>query len=361
MDLRLRVATGVAVAAVGTLFALPAPPPLTPPAASAPQTTGPPVPLETAWPAAVPGTIPGAQPDGSTFLPLLVLGPDLSTGMSSGAGRAPAYVLRSPAGIRELSPNVTGMARSLDAYTSGGGQLFWFLNVKDISGGAHQTLWTADVAGGESRVLAADTGTPRLRGGSLDLQVVDGVVRWVAEGPGGDTEVRSVPVTGGAVAVARYPGKFVLSQWPWGSPAVSTSGSSVELLNFETRAKLKVPAAKGRNVNCGPVWCRSTDDATLELRRVDGTDVRPIGGREVGLIGYPIGRVRDLDIFTGAISNTMAGPVRPLIVYDIAGHRSVLVSAVAGAVGARGDFLLWSTGDNEGMVWHFLDLRTLRS
>ncbi|WP_412543742.1 hypothetical protein R8Z50_15005 [Longispora sp. K20-0274] len=359
MDLRLRAATGLAVAAVGALFALPAPLPA-PPAASAPPAAGPPVPLETAWPAARTGTIPGVQPDGTTFLPLLVLDPDSATGMLTGGGRPPAYVLRSAAGIRELSPGVTGLARTLDAYTAAAGRLFWFVSVKDLSGGQRTTLWTADVAGGPARVLTADTGTPRVRGGALDLQVADGAVRWLAEGPAGDSELRSVPVGGGPVTRARYPGRLLLSAWPWASPAVSTSDAPVELVDLVTGARRKVPAAKGRHLSCGPAWCRSTDDGVLELRRVDGSDARRFGGVGSRPAGYPIGSVTDLDVYTGTVTSTATGLVRPLMVYDVPGRRTVLVSPSAGAVGARGDWLLWSTGDNEGIVWHHLDLRSLR-
>ncbi|GIG63442.1 hypothetical protein Lfu02_78140 [Longispora fulva] len=353
MDLRLRASTLAAVAAVGALFALPAPHPAAPPAQ--PAAAGPPVPLETAWPAAKVSTLPSVQPDGSTFLPLLVVSPDILAGMRNGK----TFVLRTPTETRELAPNVTGLARTLDAYTVAGGQLFWIVSVKDLNGGQRSTLWTADIAAGPARVLATDTGAPRARAGALDLQVVDGVVHWAGDGPDGGTELRAVPATGGPVSTTRVKGRYTLSAWPWLSPAISTTGAPVELLNADTKAVLKVPAAKGRRLSCGPAWCRSSDDGVLELRRVDGSDPRRFGEQGARPTSYPIGAVNTLDVFTAGVASTASGLIRPLFLYDIPGHRVVQVASAAGAFGVRDNWLLWSTGDNEGLAWHFLDLRSL--
>jgi hypothetical protein len=37
----------------------------------------------------------------------------------------------------------------------------------------------------------------------------------------------------------------------------------------------------------------------------------------------------------------------------------VLIEPAATNAAARGDYLWWSTGDNETLAWHALDLRTL--
>jgi hypothetical protein len=41
------------------------------------------------------------------------------------------------------------------------------------------------------------------------------------------------------------------------------------------------------------------------------------------------------------------------------GRQVLLDNAAPATTGSRGPFLWWSTGDNETMVWHILDLRQL--
>jgi membrane-bound inhibitor of C-type lysozyme len=52
--------------------------------------------------------------------------------------------------------------------------------------------------------------------------------------------------------------------------------------------------------------------------------------------------------------------VSRLDLYDIADGKPVLLDAAATGASARGNFVWWSTGDNETLAWHGLDLRTLR-
>jgi hypothetical protein len=51
------------------------------------------------------------------------------------------------------------------------------------------------------------------------------------------------------------------------------------------------------------------------------------------------------------------GVVSKLTLYDIARQRAVFVD-LATTANARGAFIWWSTGDNELLTWHGLDLRT---
>ncbi|MDT5030635.1 MAG: hypothetical protein QOC94_806 [Actinoplanes sp.] len=48
-----------------------------------------------------------------------------------------------------------------------------------------------------------------------------------------------------------------------------------------------------------------------------------------------------------------------LIVYDLLAGRTVDVSAAAVMAFARGGVLWWSTGDQETLMWHTLNLRTI--
>ncbi|WP_157640950.1 hypothetical protein [Longispora albida] len=356
MDLRLRAVTGAALAAVGVLFVLPAPAPAPAGPAEAMTVTGPPADLATAWPAAQVSSMPSSQADGSTFIPLLVLEPGTVAGMLNGK----TFALRTPSGTRELMPDLNGNSHSLGGYTAAGGQIFWFVSVAGPGGTQQQTLWTADVAAGPARVLTSDTGVAIGRVGTLDLQIAGGFAHWAAEVRGGDTELRSIPVTGGTVTTTRVMGRYTVAAWPWLAPVVSSTGSPVELLNGETKAVLRVPGVKGRRLNCGPQWCRSSDDGILELRRADGSDMRRFGDQRSRTGAQPIGAVSNVEVFAGGAHSTVMGQARPLFVYDIPGRRVVRIDAAAGAYGVRDDWLMWSTGDGEAIVWHMLDLRTLK-
>jgi hypothetical protein len=60
-----------------------------------------------------------------------------------------------------------------------------------------------------------------------------------------------------------------------------------------------------------------------------------------------------------ALTSANATTVSRLDLYDITHRRTVLIEPAATNAGAKGDYLWWSTGDNETLAWHGLDLRTL--
>ena len=48
-----------------------------------------------------------------------------------------------------------------------------------------------------------------------------------------------------------------------------------------------------------------------------------------------------------------------LLIYDLATDRTVDVSPAVDGVFCRGGVLWWATGDQDSLVWHTLDLRTV--
>jgi hypothetical protein len=60
-----------------------------------------------------------------------------------------------------------------------------------------------------------------------------------------------------------------------------------------------------------------------------------------------------------ALSSVNTTTVFRLDLYDAAHRRTVLVEPAATNAAAKGGYLWWSTGDNETLAWHALDLRTL--
>jgi hypothetical protein len=92
----------------------------------------------------------------------------------------------------------------------------------------------------------------------------------------------------------------------------------------------------------------------IDLMRPDGSGrFRTIAGA----VNSSIIDVAVLDRYeiysrTGKLNNQ-------LIVYDITARHAVLVAQGVGQVLSRHGILWWSTGDNETVVWHSLDLRAL--
>jgi hypothetical protein len=184
-------------------------------------------------------------------------------------------------------------------------------------------------------------------------------VHWAGAARSADvvTEVRSVALTGGKVTVRAVPGAYSMSAWPWLVSAGSGQAGPVDLVNLDTSAKVRVPAAQAELVTCSPAWCRvlvltgTGGPARVDLMRPDGSQRQRIAGGQASASTADVGL---LDRFEVLSDND-----RKLQLYDAKAKRAVLVSEGVGMVFARGGVLTWSTGDNEAMVWHALDLRAL--
>jgi hypothetical protein len=96
-----------------------------------------------------------------------------------------------------------------------------------------------------------------------------------------------------------------------------------------------------------------------DLIRLDGSDLRVIGGANAAAIASDVALLDRYEVLMTITNSTGRVAVSRLTLYDIAHKRTVLVDQAATNAGARGDFLWWSTGDNETLAWHAVDLRTL--
>ncbi|WP_412539609.1 hypothetical protein R8Z50_27720 [Longispora sp. K20-0274] len=351
-DLRLRLGTVAALLAAGALLALPA--------TEAPRRapTGPET-VASLWPGAVTGALPAMGADGQSFTPVLVLDRDTAVGSLAVEAAPPSFVLRSPAGYRELAP--ADRASSVDAVTATDGALFWLRSASGGDGRVAYTVWTAARAGGPARQLTADTGSPLIYGTGYDLQVADGQVRWASAVGEADTEIRSVPVDGGPVARRPVPGNVVLSAWPW---VVAAPGQPMELRDLATGERRPQPATVGQQLTCSPVWCRSVTTkqdggGEFELRRTDGTDARRIGGPDAQPLGFSPAPLDRYEVYSTPGPTNATGSALKVWLYDIGRRKAVLVESTAYGVLVRDGVLCWSTGDHESLVWHFLDLRSL--
>ncbi len=360
------LAVAAALAAIGLLLGLPAPnrPAAAGPASSA-SPSGPT--LASVWPDAKPFPIPAVFPDGSTYTPTMIVDPTTSLGtVSSADGQRTDLDLVAGAAPRVLQSQLVSTGGSYDGLTVAGDRIYWMHTVSDATGKAQVTLWTAPRAACPSRELSADVGAPVFYGSQYDVQAVGDRLYWAAARPGrqDQTEIRSIGLDGGTVSVSVVDGTWAMSRWPWLVTAPSASDQPMRLRDLATGETVTVRAPPNKQVTCSPVWCRMIPDnaaqaTETDLLRPDGTDPRVIGDRSAAAIASDVALVDRYEVLMSVVNAAGQVPVSRLTLYDIAHRRSVLVAPVATNAGARGTYLWWSTGDNETLAWHGLDLRGL--
>jgi hypothetical protein len=102
------------------------------------------------------------------------------------------------------------------------------------------------------------------------------------------------------------------------------------------------------------------DASEIDVVRPDGTQRRRVGDANSSAIADDVAlRDRFEVLATPVPTSSPAIVIESLRLYDIRQRRSVLVVPAASNAGARGDYVWWSTGDNETLAWHGLDLRSL--
>ncbi len=360
------VLAGIAV--VGVLLALPQPEHRAGAANGTGTTVGGGAPtLASVWPAARPFTMPAVFPDGSTYAPVAILDAGTSVGVATSADTLHAsLVVLTGATPRILQTHDVANGGSFDGITVTADRVFWMHTVSDAQGHAKVSLWSAARSGGPAGQVTADVGAPLFYGSQYDVQLAGGRLWWTAARPGHgeQTELRSVAPAGGAVSVRVLDGPWALSVWPWLVTAPNSVGAAMRLSNVDTGVRVDVKAAAGKQITCGPRWCRTipgnvAQGTETDLVHPDGTDPRRIADGNTIAVADDVALLDRYEVLSTTVSNTAAKTVSTLSLYDIAKRRTVLVDPAATNAGARGAFLWWSTGDNETLVWHGLDLRTL--
>jgi hypothetical protein len=107
----------------------------------------------------------------------------------------------------------------------------------------------------------------------------------------------------------------------------------------------------------------TTGAAIVQLSHPDGSGLARLGDGKTSLVTAD---PTLLDRFVALTEQSPPLPNRPnpkqsLWLYDIARRHSVEIDAAASAAYGVGSWLWWSTGDNETLTWHALDLSSLRS
>jgi hypothetical protein len=360
-----RVSTWLVVPAalllVGVLLMLPGPDRQPQPSrAVASASTSPGLPLlSTVWPGTRPVPVPRLA-DGSAVKPLLatstaivgvVDSPDLTR-----------TTLITIAGGRDtmLQTAVGGLFQGIALV---GDRLFWMLTSPATGTAASVGLWSAPIAGGTPVLVTADVGLPLLPGPGYTLQVHTGRLYWTSlpaaadetgGPPTGPTQIRSIPVSGGAVQVHSIPGVWAVSAWPWlvTAPDIAPLPGRYNL-DHNTADPIVLPAGY-RQVACGPAWCLASGDTGVELLRPDGTDPRPAGPAGTRPVTDTI-TVQDRYV---PLLQPVAATQR-LVLDDLTARRLVLVAPAVTDATTDGQHLWWSTGDHETLTWSGLDLTEL--
>lgn len=351
----MRVRLVAALAAAGAVIGFGAPhvPPPLPPGRLSPAQ---------AWPHAHRADLPGALPDGSRFQPMLYADATTVAGTApSPDGKWLRLVLRRGAGaVRELTRLPYAKNPVFGSFTVTGDDLLWTQSATD----GDDELWTTGLrTWTPARRLTADLGNPMFFGTENDLVVAGGRVYWAAA-PSGDaiTEIRSVALTGGPVRVREQAGEWALSAWPW-LIGDQSSGGTTRLRDMLTGRTVAVQPGSGGLATCSPVWCRVmvTSGGKLDhvdLMHPDGSGRRRIAGGGAQAALSDVALLDRFELLSEPGPDSDLTGTSALLVYDLSTGRTILLSPGASAAFGGHGVIWWSTGDDETVMWHSLDLRT---
>jgi hypothetical protein len=324
----------------------------------------PPVPLQTVaqvWPNAKHATLNQTLADGTDYQPLVYLSATSSVGSArTKDGKSLRLLLLAADGkTREIRRVPTEKDPSFPAVALDGTLLIW----AESTTRGHQEIWTADVRGGAARRLTADTGDARFYQSQYDLVVASGRVYWVAAGPDGTTQVRSVAVGGGPIDVRTEPGTWSFAGWPWLSNGVVSSAGTTTMRNVTTGHDLPIPATSRSVTACSPTWCQvvsitKNGDSRIELTHPDGSASHVVANGNAETVISDVAVLDKFEIFAQLTpTSELTGNVQ-LLMYELKTRRTVEVSPDCFAVSYRAGVLSWSTGTQQSFLRHALDLRT---
>lgn len=354
------VALIVALGAAAVHMALPAP-------ERAPDG---PLTLATAWPKARVVDSPALLTDGAVFTPLHYLDAATAVGTAPSQDRtAVRLLLRGADGtVRQLRSLPERLAPQFGGFVASGDDLVWAESTTSLDGrGVTQIQRASWRAPGAPAALTTDTGDAVFFNSQYDLVVADGAVHWVAAARTSTpvTEVRSVPLTGGTVTVRRVDGAYALSAWPWLVSAGSGQTGPVSLRDLRSGTTVAVAAQPTELVSCSATWCRvlvlsgGAGPARMELMRPDGVERQKVAAGQVSASVPDVAVLDRFEVLSQSGSDGSPTSSQRLMLYDIAKRRTVPVATGVGTVQCRSGLLWWSTGDNEALTWHTLDLHTL--
>lgn len=271
----------IALAAAGTLIALPS---ATPGPPHEPETLT----VDRLWPAAQPVDIPADLPDGPAYNPVFFLDARTSLGTApSPDGTHLRLVLRSADGaLRELRRLPIAGNPQYGGFTLSSDEFAWAESTTDDSGKGRTEMWLAGLKSDlPARRITTETGDVIFFNSQYDMLINGGRLYWASVAPSEQaaTEVRSVALTGGSVSVRTEPGAWALSAWPWLVSAGSGQSGPVQLRNPQARKLIEVDTTGAELATCSPAWCRvlvlaGQGPTRIDVMRPDGGDRQRMAG-----------------------------------------------------------------------------------
>jgi hypothetical protein len=305
-----------------------------------------------------PGVATAKLPDGAAYTPMFYSDATTSVGTAvTPDGTADRLVLRMPGGDRELRRIEQNRFTQFLAFTTADGMLYWAESSATPSGPYETRMWRAPSDGSAAAAsLTADTGAAVFFDSEFDLVVAEGRLHWIAAPPDDAprTELRSVAVTGGAVTVQPFEGRFRHTAWPW-LESVDSQGPLL-LADPRTGARRTVTRSAAESVVCTPVWCRSmvptgTGSNLFDVMHPDGTARRRVPG-DLTAVSVDAAIGGRYELFTDVLDDQVR-----LLAYDLdTGDQRVLATDV-GVVTARAGMVWWSDRPQDPSEWRSADLR----
>ncbi|MEU8614542.1 hypothetical protein AB0C29_41805, partial [Actinoplanes sp. NPDC048791] len=320
--------------------------------------------LAAAWPQAQRADLPGNLRDGPIYHPGLFLDARTSVGTApSPDGTAERLLVRNAdETVRELRRRPLSGNPEFGAFTITGDDLVW----TESADGSPLEIWTTKVAGGPARRLTTDTGNAVFFGSQWDLVPADGRVHWAAAAPEGEqvTEIRSVPLTGGKVTVREEPGTWALTTWPWLTNGGGDQSGTTVLRNLAANKDTPVRTTGPELITCSATWCRvlvmnGDGLARIDLMHPDGSARRRVAGSAAGAAVPDVAVLDRFELLSETGPDSDLTGTAGLLIYDLKTDRTVDISPAVDGVFTRNGVLWWATGDQDNLVWHTLDLRTV--
>jgi hypothetical protein len=313
--------------------------------------------------------LPASLPDGSGYQPLLIVDATTSVGVAVTTDRNGAIVarlvLRRGTAVRAIRTYAGQLIPTVVGVYLVSGQLYWLETLLDFTGHSSTSVWRAAIAGGPARRIAHDRSAVLFFDSDFDLELHGNRLYWAASGPNNGGEIWSVALSGGPETVRRFDQRYTLTTWPWLTTSAESQPGPIRLLNRDTGIVQEVSARPNEILNCTPAWCRVTaltdngKNLAFHLQHPDGSAGRRLN-QSMTPLNTDVGLLDRFEVVASPLSTNGSTDVR-LWLHDLTDDRDVLLADVAsGNVGSRGNYLWWSTGDNEVTVWHILDLRKLR-
>jgi hypothetical protein len=360
------VALGTAVAACTVVVVMPT---VARSRAPAPN----PATLAGAWPTARPFDMPATVLSGQSYTPQVIVAAGVSIGTvktpdGTGISLVEVTSTRTPATVRVLQSGLSSSKVSYDAFAVTGTDVYAMRNTTNDDGAGVESLWRIPRAGGRPTLLLADAGGALFQGSADDLQVADGTLRWIATAPQDPsaTLLDSMPLPAGPVRSRLLSDQYTLTTYPMLFTSQPRDSPAPTLTDSITGQVTAMHTTQPGTL-CDPLWCilQAADDTganTVQLCHPDGRECARLGDANTSLVTTDP-TLSDRFVALLEQQPTMANSPNPTVqvfLYDIGRRRTVEVTNAASATFGAGRWLWWSTGDNETLAWHALDINTLR-